>query len=88
MRAVAVAGLGITAVNTIGVLTQIDRLGEGSGDPWATARRQAAKDRKRLGAMVSTILPALTALRSELDAVRGHHRLRQLDLARRSCAPC
>lgn len=57
LRVAAAAGPGITAVNTIGVLTQIDRLGDGSGDPWATARRQAAKDRRRLGALVSTILP-------------------------------
>lgn len=57
LRAGAAAGPGITAVNTIGVLTQIDRLGEGAGDPWPTARRQAAKDRKRLGALVSTMVP-------------------------------
>jgi Dynamin family len=53
----AAAGAGITAVNTIGVLSQVDRLGEGTGDPWPAARRQAAKDRKRLGALVSTIVP-------------------------------
>lgn len=57
LRTAAAAGAGITAVNTIGVLSQIDRLGEGTGDPWPIARRQAAKDRNRLGALVSTIVP-------------------------------
>jgi hypothetical protein len=57
LRAAAAAGAGVTAINTIGVLSQIDRLGEGTGNPWPTARRQAAKDGKRLGALVSTIVP-------------------------------
>ena len=76
----AASGAGITAVNTIGVLSQIDRLGAGTGDPWPTARRQAAKDKKRLGALVSIIVPvhgllASTALgtafsESDMSAVR------------------
>jgi len=56
LRATA-ADAGITAMNTIGVLSQIDTLGEGTGDPWPQARRQAAKDARRLGALVGTIVP-------------------------------
>jgi Dynamin family len=48
---------GITAVNTIGVLSRIDVLGEGTGDPWPRARRQADKDARRLGALVGAIVP-------------------------------
>jgi hypothetical protein len=80
LRAAAAAGAGITAINTIGVLSQVDRLGEGTGDPWPTARRQAAKDARRLGALVSTIVPvhgllASTALgtafsETDMEAVR------------------
>ena len=51
------ATAGITAVNTIGVLSQIDLLGDGTGDPWPVARRQAARDAKRLGDLVSTVIP-------------------------------
>lgn len=54
LRATAV-NAGITAVNTIGVLSQIDLLDE--GDPWAVARRQATKDARRLGALVTTVVP-------------------------------
>lgn len=51
------ATAGITAVNTIGVLSQIDLLGDGTGDPWPVAYRQAARDAKRLGNLVSTVIP-------------------------------
>jgi hypothetical protein len=56
LRATAM-NAGITAVNTIGVLSQIDVLGQGTGDPWPEARRQAKKNARRLGALVATIVP-------------------------------
>jgi hypothetical protein len=48
---------GISAVNTIGVLTQIDRIGEGRGDPWRNANRVAGRYAESLSALMSTVIP-------------------------------
>jgi hypothetical protein len=90
LRATA-AEAGITAVNTIGVLSRIDVLGEGTGDPWPGARRQAVKDGKRLGALVGAIVPvhgllAETALgtsfgEADMGLLRAMSRADPADLA-------
>jgi hypothetical protein len=64
-----IAAAGITAVNTIGVLSQVDRLGDSEQDPWAEARKTIRRSMGTFGAVMSGIIPvhgllAATALGS------------------------
>jgi 50S ribosome-binding GTPase len=80
---------GITALSTIGVLSRIDQLGEGTGDPWPVARRHARAYSERLAGLVAAVLPVLgliaeTALGdrfTEADMIPLHalHRLSATD---------
>jgi GTPase SAR1 family protein len=87
LRAAAGAA-GITALSTIGVLSRIDQLGDGTGDPWPVARRLAQRYGRQLNALVSTVVPvagllAETALGdgfTEAD-MRPLRRLHELSVA-------
>ncbi|MEU6297744.1 GTPase [Streptomyces erythrochromogenes] len=67
----------MTALNVVGVLSRIDELGDGTGDPWPRARRVAATYATRLTGLLSGVVPvagllAQTALGEEFteaDAV-------------------
>jgi Dynamin family len=48
---------GITALSTIGVLSRIDQLGDGTGDPWPAARRIAQRYGRQLAALVGAVIP-------------------------------
>lgn len=47
----------MTALNVVGVLSRIDELGSGVGDPWPGARRLAATYTRRLTGMVTEVVP-------------------------------
>jgi Dynamin family len=47
----------ITAVSTIGVLSRIDQLGDGTGDPWPTARRLASRYGQQLTGLLALVVP-------------------------------
>lgn len=72
----AVDASGLTLVNAVGVLSRIDQLGEGHGDPWPQAERVAARYAARLRALVADVIPvvgllaqaALTDTFTETDA--------------------
>ena len=55
---------GVTAINAIGVLSRIDQLGQGVGDPWPEARRQAARYGHSPGftALLGEVVPVLGLL--------------------------
>ncbi|MFD6112523.1 GTPase [Streptomyces yangpuensis] len=60
----------MTALNVVGVLSRIDELGDGTGDPWPRARRVAATYTTRLTGLLSAVVPvagllAQTALGEE-----------------------
>ncbi|MFD4869385.1 GTPase [Streptomyces sp. NPDC058412] len=60
----------MTALNVVGVLSRIDELGDGTGDPWPRARRVAATYTARLTGLLSGVVPvagllAQTALGEE-----------------------
>ncbi|GAB3851330.1 dynamin family protein [Dactylosporangium cerinum] len=68
----ATSAAGLSLANAVGVLSQIDRLGTGEGDPWPQARRVAGRYAGRLRANVSDVIPvvgllAQTAALGELD---------------------
>jgi hypothetical protein len=83
------SGAGITALSTIGVLSRIDQLGEGTGNPWPVAFRHAGSYAQRLAALVGTVIPVLgllaeTALgdrftESDMGPLHALHRLRATD---------
>ncbi|MFB8236953.1 dynamin family protein [Kitasatospora purpeofusca] len=52
----------MTALNAVGVLSRIDLLGEGHGDPWPRARRVAATNADRLAGLVDEVLPVVGLL--------------------------
>lgn len=54
---VGASDTGFTAVNVLGVLSRVDQLGEGTGDPWDTARRIASRYADELTGLVATVLP-------------------------------
>jgi hypothetical protein len=47
----------LTAVNVLGVLSRIDTLGDGRGDPWPAARRVAGRYADELRGLVAGIVP-------------------------------
>ncbi|MFJ4982350.1 dynamin family protein [Streptomyces sp. NPDC088732] len=47
----------MTALNVVGVLSRVDELGSGVGDPWPGARRVAATYTRRLTGMVTEVVP-------------------------------
>ncbi|NJP45659.1 GTPase [Actinacidiphila epipremni] len=60
----------MTALNVVGVLSRVDELGSGVGDPWPAARRVAATYGRRLTGIVTEVVPvagllAQTALGDE-----------------------
>ncbi|MFF5229369.1 dynamin family protein [Dactylosporangium sp. NPDC000521] len=55
-------GAGMCAVNAIGVLSRIDQLGDGEGDPWPVARRIAARYHQRLTTQVAEVIPIVGLL--------------------------
>jgi 50S ribosome-binding GTPase len=56
------AGPRMTAMNVLGVLSRIDELGSGTGDPWPRAERVAATYTARLTGMVAHIVPVVGLL--------------------------
>ncbi|WP_030393024.1 dynamin family protein [Kitasatospora purpeofusca] len=52
----------MTALNAVGVLSRIDLLGEGHGDPWPRARQVAATNAERLAGLVDEVLPVVGLL--------------------------
>ena len=48
---------GINALSTIGVLSRIDQLGDGTGDPWLVARRLAGRYSRQLASLVAVVIP-------------------------------
>ncbi|MEV6976039.1 GTPase [Kitasatospora sp. NPDC093806] len=52
----------MTALNAVGVLSRIDLLGEGHGDPWPRARQVAATNAGRLAGLVDDVLPVVGLL--------------------------
>jgi hypothetical protein len=53
---------GISAVNTIGVLSRVDQLGDGTGDPWVRAHRVARSGARQLAALVCDVVPVVGLL--------------------------
>ncbi len=52
----------MTALNAVGVLSRIDLLGDGHGDPWPRARQVAATNADRLAGLVDAVLPVVGLL--------------------------
>ncbi|BCB81606.1 50S ribosome-binding GTPase [Phytohabitans flavus] len=52
----------ITAATVLGVLSRIDELGSGTGDPWPHARRIAGRYSRSLTGLVGTIVPVVGLL--------------------------
>ena len=52
----------MTALNVVGVLSRIDELGSGTGDPWPRAHRVAATYRARLTGVVADVVPVVGLL--------------------------
>ncbi|MFB6892779.1 dynamin family protein [Kitasatospora sp. NPDC056327] len=52
----------MTALNAVGVLSRIDLLGDGHGDPWPRARQVAATNAGRLAGLVDGVLPVVGLL--------------------------
>jgi hypothetical protein len=53
----AAKAAGITPLRTIGVLSRIDQLGDGTTDPWASARRVAGRYGRQLSGLLSSVVP-------------------------------
>ncbi|MEU3193182.1 dynamin family protein [Streptomyces sp. NPDC006992] len=51
------AGQAVPAAAVLGVLSRIDALGRGGGDPWPTARRLAGRYAGRLSGLVADVVP-------------------------------
>ncbi len=56
------APAGLTAANAIGVLSRIDTLGDGAGDPWPAARRVAGRYARELRGLVAAVVPVVGLL--------------------------
>jgi len=82
---------GITALSTIGVLSRIDELGDGDGDPWPRARRIAGRYENQLPALVGAVIPVVGLLaetacgdqfsEADMGPLRELHRLSAADPA-------
>lgn len=53
---------GISVVSTIGVLSRIDELGDGTGDPWPRAERVARHGAQQLAELVCGVVPVIGLL--------------------------
>ena len=53
----ATASCGLGLANAVGVLSRIDQLGEGVGDPWEQACRISARYARRLRAQLADVIP-------------------------------
>ncbi|MFC5750852.1 dynamin family protein [Actinomadura rugatobispora] len=60
----------ITALNVLGVLSRVDELGDGIGDPWPRARRVAARYGDRLSGVAARVVPVAGLL---AETVLGDH---------------
>jgi len=58
----ALSRSGLSVVNAVGVLSRIDELGTGKGDPWPEATRIAAGYEARLRALLSGVVPVVGML--------------------------
>lgn len=56
------AGARVTAINAVGVLSRIDELGPGVGDPWVDARRIGATYTRLLSGKVAEVVPVVGLL--------------------------
>ncbi|WP_370949832.1 dynamin family protein [Amycolatopsis sp. cg5] len=56
------AGSGLTAANVLGVLSRVDQLSDGEGDPWPIAHRVAANYSAKLRGVAGGIVPVLALL--------------------------
>lgn len=55
-------GMGVSAVNAIGVLSKIDKLVDAEQDPWPVAEELAGRMRAELRHLVSTVVPVVGLL--------------------------
>jgi hypothetical protein len=88
LRATA-GNAGITALSTIGVLSRIDQIGRGTGNPWPDANQLAASYGDQLAALVGAVVPVLgllaeTALgdrftESDMRPLRALYQFRKAD---------
>ncbi len=53
----AMAASGLSLTNAVGVLSRVDQLGEGVGDPWDQAHRVSARYASRLRALLADVIP-------------------------------
>ncbi|TYB45711.1 GTPase [Actinomadura chibensis] len=60
----------ITALNVLGVLSRVDELGDGTGDPWPRARKVAARYGERLSGVAARVIPVVGLL---AETARGDH---------------
>lgn len=58
----AMRGSGLAMTNVVGVLSRIDQLGEGVGDPWPQAHRVAGRYALRLRSQVADVIPVVGLL--------------------------
>jgi hypothetical protein len=58
----AASQAGISAVTTIGVLSRVDQLGDGTGDPWPVATRLATRGGKQFAAILRDVVPVVGLL--------------------------
>jgi GTP-binding protein EngB required for normal cell division len=56
------SGIRASAINAVGVLTKVDKLGDDDADPWAVANRVAANLTKALAPFVSAVVPVIGLL--------------------------
>ncbi|MFE5522232.1 dynamin family protein [Streptomyces virginiae] len=62
------SGRGVTAARALGVLSRIDELGRGIGDPWPQAHRLRTTYARRLSGLVGDVVPVVGLL---AQAARG-----------------
>jgi predicted GTPase len=56
------SGIRASAVNAVGVLSKVDKLGEDDDDPWPVAHRLAEHQTQALNAVVSSVVPVIGLL--------------------------
>lgn len=66
----ALSGSRMSAANVIGVLSRIDQLGSGTGDPWETAHRAARRYAAELRGLAGEVIPVAGRLAAAATADR------------------
>ena len=66
----ALSGSRMSAANVIGVLSRIDQLGSGTGDPWEAAHRVARRNAAELRGLVGDVIPVVGKLAETATADR------------------